>query len=88
MKQNARNNRYEANLPQLEQSTALSSALSRIVFKSFTKTDIPAKQLQPRNNLALTLPKVITTTLILLTLASPQSLALTNEQSQAKNQGH
>ncbi|MCP1476400.1 TPR repeat protein [Pseudomonas sp. EB276 TE3739] len=87
MKQNARNNRYEANLPELEQSTALSFALCRIVFKSFAKTDIPAKQLQSRNNLALTLPKVITTTLILLTLASPQSLALTNEQSQAKIKG-
>lgn len=30
---------------------------------------------------------MITTTLILLTLASPQSLALTNEQSQAKIKG-
>ncbi|UST87915.1 tetratricopeptide repeat protein [Pseudomonas siliginis] len=87
MKQNARNNRYEANSPKSEQSTALSFALRRIVFKSFTKTDISAKQLQSRNNLALTLPKVFTTTLILLTLASPQSLALTNEQSQAKIKG-
>jgi TPR repeat protein len=87
MKQNARNNRYEANLPQLEQSTALSFALCRIVFKSFAKTDIPAKQLQSKNNSALTLMKVIPTTLILLTLASTQSFALTNEQSRAKIKG-